>query len=506
MSGIQKFRKLFDPIDLTKGKIVKVLVAFLVPIVLSMLFQQLYTLSDSIICGQFLNDKEVSGIVDSATLVFIVLDFAIGCTNGFSVIISDKIGAKDHKMVKKSFFTQVVLCLIIASLLTLVGILSIDPLLASLHIEPSATDPLKQGIYESAKTYLFIIYLGTIPLMFYNQIVSVLRALGDSFTPFLFLVFSTILNICLDLLFIVVFHLGVAGTAWATVISQGLAAIGCFTYALIRYETLRIKKEDTKVTFSFVFKHLRLGVPLGFQFSILSVGIILMQAAVISFDIDPSGSYIASIPAQMGYGAAGRVLSFLMTPLIALGSGILTFTGQNYGAKNYSRIISGFKTALGIGLVLYIFLMTVGLLLTINGFYQHIFLSSDKISEASIRYGNTYLYVSMPFFGFLMALFVSRNAMQGLEKPLWPFIAGVAELIARSTICIFLPVLVNKGPTNSESGILPYIMVCLADPVAWIIACALMLVPFILTIKKEKKLEMSLLSKDKNNEILANKN
>ncbi len=484
-----KIRKMFDPVDLTSGSIAKSLIAFLIPIVLSMLFQQLYTLTDALIVGQTLSEAEVAGVNSSSPLVYIVLQFGMGCTAGFSVIISEKIGMKDKSGTRKSFFVQIILSLAISAILTLVGILLIPTMLKWLGIAPSASDAAMQKEYEAAYTYLFYIYIGIVFQVFYNLIVSVLRALGDSLTPFLFLVGSTVLNVGLDLLFIMVFHMGVAGSAIATVISQGVAAIGAIIYGWKKYDALRIGKEDLKASVKFYWKHIYNGLPLGFQFSVLQIGIIVMQAAVIAFDITSAGTMVSGLPAQMGYGTASKIFSLLMCFLNGLGTAVLSFTSQNVGAGEFKRVKKGIRTALLIGVVLWAFIVLIGMLLTINGAYLRLFLSADKVNEESIKYGNTYLYVSVPLMIILMVLFVVRNALQGMQKPLWPFLSGVGELAARTLVCLFLPALLNGGPVDSSAFLSAYIAVCFADPAAWALNVLISLPALILAIKKMTNIE-----------------
>ncbi len=443
------------------------------------------------IVGQTLSESEVAGVNSSTPLVYIVLEFGIGCTAGFSVVISEKIGMKDKAGVRKSFFTQIVLCLAISAILTAIGIALIPTMLGWLGISPSSVDNAMQNEYVAAYTYLFIIYAGIVFQVFYNLIVSVLRAMGDSFTPFLFLVGSTLLNVGLDLLFIVVFHWGVAGSAIATVISQGVAAIGAIAYGWKKYDALRIQKCDTMAPAKFYFHHLYNGLPLAFQFSVLEIGIIVMQAAVIAFDFTPGGGMVPSLPAQMGYGAGCKIFGLLMTFLNGLGTAALSFTSQNLGAGQYKRIRKGLFVSLGIGVCLWLFIMTLGLCLTINGFYQYLFLSEEKVTSESIRYGNTYLFVAVPCMIILMVLFVERNVLQGLQKPLWPFLSGVGELVARTLICLFLPAVINGGPINSEASTIAFAVVSSADPAAWVLNVVVSLVPMIVYVKKLSRLETS---------------
>ena len=479
----QKFRKLFDPVDMTKGNITKGILVFLIPIVLSLIFQQIYTLTDTIIVGQTLGEAEVAGVNSSAPIVWIIMQFAIGASSGFSVVTAERIGGGDEEGARKSYLTQIILTSIISVLLAVIALPLIDPLLAWIGIVSGSGNEAMQLEYEAAKTYISILYIGTFSSAFFNMVFGVLRAYGDSFAPFLFLVVSAFLNVGLDLMFIAVFHWGVAGSAWATVISQAFSAFGAMAYAAIHYKRMRIRKSDWKISFSFILRHLKNGMPMAFQFSILEIGIIIMQAAIISFDRDPSGAMLPSMPTQLGYGAASKVFNLMMAPMSGLGTAMLSYMGQNLGANDKQRLRKGFKVSLIIGAVIWGITAAIGLLLMIGGAYQKIFLSEDKITPDSLRYGNMYLFTVIPCMGILMLLFLGRNELQGLEKPLFPFLAGIGELLARSLVCLFLPQIINGGTINCNASEWAYIAVYLADPIAWVAACAFLLPALIKNVK-----------------------
>lgn len=475
----KKFKKLFDPIDLTKGSITKDILLFMVPILLSMVFQQLFTMTDAIIVGQNLGPYEIAGINDVGCLSNIALQFCIGVTSGFSVVISHKIGESNPDGARKSFYLQFVLCLLMTVILTIGFCLSCDLLLQIMKITPSEIDSNQQLLYQSAHDYLFVIFLGIFANMFYNFIFSNLRALGDSFTPFVFLVLGVLLNIILDYLFIVPLKWGVVGSAWATVLSEALSMIACFFYAFKKYSYLHYKKGDLKVSFDFIIEHLKLGLPLGLQSSILEIGVIIMQMGIIAFDYTASGALVNGTPAQVGYSVACKVNLIIMNVYQSIAIALMTYFGQNHGAGEYQRIKKGLLIGGLIGLVSYVFLTLVGLLITIDGAYMYIFLKPDNITDEAIKYGNLYLYLCIPCDLILLVLFICRHSLQGLDHPLFPFLAGIGELTARTVCCLFLPQLVNGGPINSSASDLSYIAVCLADPLAWIAAVAFMLVPLI---------------------------
>lgn len=478
----QKFKKLFDPIDLTKGNITKDILLFMVPILLSLVFQQLFTLTDAIIVGQNLGPYEIAGINDVGCLSSIALQFCIGVTSGFSVVISHKIGENNLNDARKSFYNQFLLCLVMTVLLTICFCLGTNGLLSLMKINPSEIDANQQLLYESAHDYLFIIFLGIFANMFYNFIFSNLRALGDSFTPFIFLILGVILNIFLDWLFIVPLKWGVVGSAWATVLAEALATVACFIYAFKKYDYLHYQKGDLKVSSDFIIDHLKLGLPLGLQSSILEIGVIIMQMGVIAFDYTASGTLVVGTPAQVGYSIACKINLMIMNVYQSIAIAMMTYLGQNQGAGEYKRIKKGLIIGSAIGLISYAILTAVGLLITINGAYMHIFLKPDNITPEAIHYGNLYLYLCVPCDLILLVLFICRHSLQGLNHPLFPFLAGIGELAARTVCCLFLPQLVNGGPINSSASSLSFIAVSLADPLAWIAAVSIMIVPLIKTV------------------------
>ena len=232
--------------------------------------------------------------------------------------------------------------------------------------------------------------------MFYNFICSFLRSMGDSVTPLIFLLFSTVLNVGLDLLFILKFHWGVAGAAAATVSAQLISTVGCFCYAFAHYPNIRLKKEDWHITMHDVRRHVSRGIPLGLQFSVLAVGIIVMQGGVVQFDM--LDGRMVSNAAQNGFGAANKLNSLVMTPMNALGTAMTSFTAQNLGAGRYDRIKKGTLQGMVLMGVIMALAVGIGMLLTIDQLYLHVFLSADKVTEETIRFGNSFLYVDFALY------------------------------------------------------------------------------------------------------------
>ena len=248
---------LFQPVELTQGECWKTILAFSFPIIVSYLLQQVYTISDAAIVGQTLTAQEVAGVNDTSSLIFIFLQFAFGVSAGFCVVTSCNVGAHNPAGVRRSLTTQIVLSAVLTVILTVLALLLLDPMLAWINVTPDNGE-----VYRAAYTYCAIIFAGIGAQLFYNFICSFLRSMGDSVTPLAFLLFSTVLNVGLDLLFIIVFRWGVAGAAIATVSAQLISTLGCFAYAFSKYPELRLHQEDWQITRHDVTRHLIQGIPL----------------------------------------------------------------------------------------------------------------------------------------------------------------------------------------------------------------------------------------------------
>ena len=436
---------LFQPVELTQGECWKTILAFSFPIIVSYLLQQVYTISDAAIVGQTLTAQEVAGVNDTSSLIFIFLQFAFGVSAGFCVVTSCNVGAHNPAGVRRSLTTQIVLSAALTVILTVLALLLLNPMLAWINVTPDNGE-----VYRAAYTYCAIIFAGIGAQLFYNFICSFLRSMGDSVTPLAFLLFSTVLNVGLDLLFIIVFRWGVAGAAIATVSAQ---------------------------------RHLIQGIPLGLQFSVLAIGIIVVQSIVVQFDM--LNGVMVSNSAQNGFGAANKINSLLMTPLNGLGSAMTSFTAQNLGAGDTKRIKKGTIQSIIIMLIMAACSILIGLLLTINGTYLYIFLSADKVTAETLRFGNSYLYIDLSLYAFLGFIFVARNCVQGIGKPQFVLGAGAAELVARVAVCLLLPAALAGGVVSAEAPQAAVYGLCVADPFAWMSADAVLCIPFIKNIMRE---------------------
>lgn len=465
-----KLKKLFGKTDFTHGCIWKTLLHFAFPILISYFLQVGYSIADTAICGYTLGASEVAGVGDTNPVSYIFLQFAFGCTAGMSVILANRIGKNDLTGARRAFATQIVLGFCIVLVVTLVSLFCIKPLLHFIGITPSGGE-VNERVYRAAVTYLTIICGGMIGQFFYNSICCILRSIGDSLTPLLFLFLSATLNILLDLLFICVFGWGVAGAAAATVLSQALSAIALFIYTFVKYKDLRPRLSDFKaIRAKEAFKMLFQGVPLGLQFSVLAFGILTMQNGIVAFDKTPDGTMLAGTPAQIGYSTVTHLRNIFLMPFNALGTAMISFCGQNDGAGNFDRIRKGIKQGMLIMLVIYAIDLVCGFLFSIGGAYQHMYLANDKITPQTIKYGQLHLYTVLPLLFLVGTINVLRNAVQGLEKPIFPMLAGFAELVARVLVCLFLPRLVNGAPIDCNASGAAFCALSLADPVAWFAA------------------------------------
>ena len=435
--------------DMTTGNPVKLILLFSIPLLIGNIFQQFYSMVDTIIVGRFVGVEALAAVGTTSSMVFLVNGFVMGLTSGFAVLISQKYGAKDEVGVKEAVASSIILSIIATILVTFISVLSAKPLLILMNT-PS-------NIMKDASTYIIILYAGNIAIIFYNMMAAILRALGDSKTPLYFLIVSSVLNIILDLVLIINFKMGVAGAAYATVISQGVSAILCVIYTYKRYKILRLKKDDFKVKKKYYRKHLKVGIPMALQFSITSIGIMTVQSAINIF----GSTVIAS------YAASSKVLQLVMQPATTLGVTMATYCGQNIGAKRYDRIKEGVKKCVQISIITSV--ISAIILIFLGKYFVMMFVSNPDAEILS--YAQQVLNISAIFFIPLGLIFVYRNALQGIGDSFIPMMAGVYELVARAIVAFTLP------------KVLEFMGICLADPVAWFAA----VIPLAYTYYKREK-------------------
>ena len=439
--------------DMTKGNPLKIFIFFSIPLLIGNIFQQLYSMVDTIIVGRFVGVNALAAVGSTGSLFFLVNGMVLGLTSGFAVLVAQKFGAKDEDGLKKAVASNILLTLISTVIITVIALIVKTPLLKMMNTP--------DNIFGDANTYITIIFAGIITQALYNMAAGILRSLGDSKTPLYFLIVSSVINIILDLVFIINFKMGVAGAAYATNIAQGISAILCLIYSYKKFPVLRIKKEDFKFGTAYISKHLKIGIPMGLQFSVTAIGIVIVQSAINVF-----GSTVIA-----AYTASSKVLQLVMQPSTSFGVTIATYAGQNLGAKRFDRIKNGMKIMNKISVVTS---LLAGAVLVFLGKY-FVMLFIDNPTPEIFKYAQEVFNYSAVFFILLGFIFVYRNVLQGMGESFVPMMAGVYELAARSVVAFTLPKFIG------------FTGICLSDPVAWISAS----VPLMITYyRKMKKIEI----------------
>lgn len=422
--------------DMTTGNPVKLILYFSIPLLIGNIFQQFYSMVDTIIVGRFLGVNALAAVGSTGSLSFLVLGLVSGLTSGFSVLIAQRFGANDEEGIKKATGSSIILALIFTAIVTFVSLVLLKPLLSLMKT------PL--DIMDDAYSYIVVIFGGIFASFLYNLMAGILRAIGDSKTPLYFLIISSILNIILDLVFIVSFKMGVSGAAYATVISQFISGVLCVLYINKKFHILKLEKRHLKFDKEYILKHIKIALPMGIQTAIIAIGTIILQTAVNGF----GSVYVAANT------AANKVECLVMQPGISFGITMATYCAQNLGAGDFERIKDGVKKCalinIGIGIAAGIILIFFGSYIT-KMFVSN---SNPKVIEISQQYLTTVGLFFIP----LNMIFIFKNALQGMGHTFVPMMSGIYELIARS-IGAF-----------AFSYFLGYIGTCLAGPFSWIAA------------------------------------
>ncbi len=427
--------------DLTQGHPASVLFRFALPVIGGNLFQLFYTLADSIIVGRMLGADALAAVGSTSIVVYLVLCFIQGVSGGFGICLGQRFGAGDEVAMQRSAAVSWELTVLFSIALTVPGCLLTRPILRWMQT-PAA-------IEQDAYAYLFVILAGTGATFFYNTISNLLRALGDSRTPLIFLVVSSLVNIVLDILFVGPLGLGVAGAAWATVLSQLIAAMLSTLVGIRRYAVLRGDRIEKTQRLPEIGAHLRVGFPMGFQMSVMCIGQLAMQAAVNAL----------GAAAIAGYTAATKVDQFSVLINGAFSIAIANYVAQNYGARAYGRIRSGVRAAL-LQIECANLLMAALMLLCRR---QVVSLFIDSPTEAIIGYATGYFTAVAPFYPLLGLLLVYRSTEQSMDDSRSPFAACMIELVMR--LC----------GTAGLARVMGYTGVCLASPLAWLGAVSLLI-------------------------------
>ena len=422
-------------IDLLSSPIVSSLLTFALPILISNALQQFYNAADTTIVGNFLGFRSLAAIGATSAIYELIVGFAIGIANGMGIVVARHFGAGDIEKIKKAVAGSIVIGSVLSLAVMLIGGFWLYELLRLVHIP--------ENIINEAYSYIYIIMIFFFLTFFYNWSASMLRAIGNSLTPLLILLVTSVINIGLDILFITKFNTGIKGAAIATVISQAISALLCIVYMYIKADILIPKLKHFKYNY-YVYADLSTqGFAMGFMSSIVSIGTVILQTAVNSMGV-------TIIAAQT---TGRRIMFFLMMPMSSLATALTTFVSQNFGAGNKSRIKSAVKyaniinTIWSIISVVFVYTLSIPLIRFISGSYDKELISNAKL----------YIAMAAPFFWALGILFNLRNALQGMDRKIEPLISSCIELICKIAFVLFVI------PRVAYTGVV------LTEPIIWVV-------------------------------------
>lgn len=439
--------------DMTEEKPLGLIVQFALPLLAGNLFQQMYNIVDAAIVGRFLGTSALASVGASSSVQFLVLGFCIGICCGFGVPIAQRFGARDYQGMKRYIFHSGVLSALIAIVMT-IGCALLCPWI--LHILSTPAD-----IYQDAYGYLLIIFLGIPCSILYNLLSGILRSVGDSRTPFLFLVVSTVLNIILDVFCIVVLHWGVKGAAIATITAQAVSGILCLIFIKFKVPILHLEKSSYGWKSGIAKNLMVMGLPMGLQFSITAIGTMVMQSA----NNGLGTVYVSAFTAAM------RIKQFFMCPFDAIATATSTFCGQNMGAGKVDRIKKGIRIGITLGVG---YGLLAGLVLIFAGRNLSMLFMSASAADVLDASGK-YLRCLGLFFWSLGILNVCRMSTQGLGYAGRAVFSGAIEMVARIAVCMLF--VETYGFTA----------ICFTDQAAWVSACLYILPTCIYCVKKLDK-------------------
>lgn len=440
--------------DLLTGKPVKSIVYFALPIMISSLLQFSYNFVDNIIVGRYVSTEALAAVGNVGSINSFIVGTALGLTGGFTIPVAQKFGAQDYKKMNEYIANSISLSFIIGVVIIVIAHLVSDPIL---HLIKTP-----DNIFELSSTYINILYFGVPIQMLFNNFVGIARALGDSKRPLYFLIVSVIFNLFLDILLVKTFNMGVAGAAIATVVSCFIAALFAGWYVLSKFSVINIKFKNLKPNLKISIVQLKLGIPVSLQFTITSIGSMILQTAINGF----GSSAIAAIT------AAGRVEQIMNVPMSSLGVANSTFVSQNYGARNYKRILESVNKIFILDVILSLFCSAV---LVLAGPHVVGWFITENDPQI-FTYANQYLYTIGGCYVFVSLLFVFRNTLQGLGFTYANTIAGAGELLGRMFVAYVL------------TPYFGFAAVCFAGPFAWVLADIPLIVIYLNKRKKFKTL------------------
>lgn len=436
--------------DMTNGSPSKHILGFAIPMLFGMLFQQFYNLVDTIIVGKTLGVEALAGVGATGSINFMIIGFCMGVCNGFVIPVAQCFGAKKPADLRKYVFNGYICSVVFAIVLTLASVIFCRRILIIMNTPAD--------IIDHAYNYIVVIFIGIPTVFLYNMVSGVIRSLGDSKTPVVFLVLSSIINVVLDFFLILVCKMGVAGAGWATVTSQLISGLTCLIYMYKKYDILKGDKSERVLDRRFITNLCMNGVPMGLQYSITAIGSTILQAAVNTL----GSTYVAAMT------AGSKMFNFTCCPFDALGSTMATYAGQNVGAAKIKRLGQGVRSAMIIGSV-YSVLSLIALYFTTD-YIALLFVNASETTIIALT--RQFILASACFYIPLTGVNVVRFCIQGIGFSVFAISAGILEMIGRAFAAIIL--IPNIG----------FIGACLASPIAWIAADAFLFPAFIHCAKK----------------------
>lgn len=435
---------------MTEGNPAKLIVMFTIPLLIGNIFQQLYSMVDALIVGRTLGVNSLAAVGCTGSISFLIIGFAMGASGGLAIITAQRFGAKDEKGVRKSVATGAWISLAVTVVLTAVSVPLTRQILELMNTP--------EEIIGEAYHYIVIIFGGIIASMLFNFLSNIIRALGDSRTPLLFLIIACIINIVLDFTLILWAGMGVAGAAWATVIAQLASALMCLVYIKKKLPILHLTKEDWRISGWDMKLHFKVALPMGFQMSIIAIGAVVLQ-----FVLNGLGSV-----AVAAFTAAQRIDQIAAQPMNSFGTTMSTYAAQNYGAGKIGRIRRGVRQC---GLITVGLSIVMGLVNIFAGYQlAGVFVGLGETKVQSMA--QTYLQINGSMYFVLALLFLFRLTIQGLGKSFIPTVAGIMELIMRTFAAIFL------------TSYIGFVGACWASPLAWIGACIPVIIAYFVLMKR----------------------
>lgn len=440
-------------LDMTKGSPTKLIARFIIPIIIGNIFQQFYSMADTIIVGRYVGLEALGAVGATGTISFLILGFVQGMTTGFTVQTAQYYGAGDEQGLKRSVYSAGFLSTIVTLVMTLVSVAFMDTLLTWMNTPAD--------MYKMARDYIIIICGGMAFSVVYNLMASILRAIGNSVVPVVLLIVAAFLNILLDIVFIATLHMGVSGAAYATLVSQAVSGLLCILYIWKKVPVLHFGREHIKLHGQCVRNQLSVGVPMALQYSITAVGTIMVQSA-----LNLLGSTVVG-----AYSVACKVENLVTQPYPAMGATMATYGAQNRGVNDLDRISKGAKVA-SIMTIVYSVLI-YGVLLFILPYAIRLFVTEDI--EVVYGYAKTYLSISGLFFIPLGMIFLFRNLLQGCGYGFLPMMGGVVELISRAVAA------------SIAASMLSFVGVCIANVSAWLSAGVFFFVLYLILMRRMRQ-------------------